>query len=68
MVWRRTIVDRFDLALRTSYAHAKELALAQVTVPLTTPGSFQFQTHRGTRFIYRYRYDMRGDALANPSA
>jgi hypothetical protein len=34
------------LALRTSYAQAKELALAQETVPLTTPGSFQFETHR----------------------
>jgi hypothetical protein len=53
-------VDRFDLALRTSYAQAKELALAQLAVPLTTPGSFQFQTHRGTRFIYRYRYDIAG--------
>ena len=53
----------FDLSLHTAYAQAKELALAQKSVPLLTAGSIQTEERAGGRFVYRYRYDARGKRL-----
>lgn len=50
----------FDVSLRTVYAQAKELALAQKVVPLLTAGSIQTEERAGGRFVYRYRYDATG--------
>ncbi len=50
----------FDISLHTAYAQAKELALAQRSVPLLTAGSIQFEPRAGGQFVYRYRYDARG--------
>jgi hypothetical protein len=56
--------DRFDLSFRTAYAQAKELALAQTQVPLLTAGSIQTEKRAGSRFVYRYRYDVTGKRIA----
>jgi len=57
-------IQPFDLSFRTAYAQAKELALAQGTVPLATAGSIQVEKRRGGRFVYRYRYDAAGKRSA----
>ncbi len=54
----------FDLSLRTTYAQAKELALAQQEVPLLTAGSLQVEKRAGGQFVYRYRYDAAGKRVA----
>jgi hypothetical protein len=53
-------LKRFDVSLRSVYAQAKELALAQERVPLVTPGSLQVEARGGRRFVYHYRYDPAG--------
>src|SRR6266568_3889383 len=53
----------FDVSLRTAYAQAKELALAQHQVSLTTPGSLQVERRGERRFVYRYRYDVSGERV-----
>lgn len=53
----------FDVSLRTVYAQAKELALAQQAVPLLTAGSLQTEERAGGRFVYRYRYDASGKRI-----
>ena len=53
----------FDLSLRTAYAQAKEIALAQQEVPLLTAGTVQFESRAGGRFAYRYRYDATGKRI-----
>lgn len=53
----------FDVSLRTVYAQAKELALAQKTVPLLTAGSLQTEERAGGKFVYRYRYDASGKRI-----
>ncbi len=53
----------FDVSLRTAYAQAKQLALTQARVPLTTPGSLQVEPRGGRRFVYRYRYDATGQRV-----
>jgi hypothetical protein len=53
----------FDLSLRTTYAQAKELALAQEQVPLLTAGSIQAEQRAGGQFVYRYRYDAVGKRI-----
>lgn len=53
----------FDVSLRTAYAQAKELALAQKAVPLLTAGSIQIEERGGSRFVYRYRYDVNGKRI-----
>jgi len=53
-------IQPFDLSFRTAYAQAKDLALAQATVPLATAGSIQLEKRREGRFAYRYRYDAAG--------
>ncbi len=50
----------FDVPLRTSYFQAKELAMAQQQVPLTTPGSLQIEQRGDGHFVYRYRYEISG--------
>lgn len=50
--------------MRTSYAQAKELALAQEQVPLLTAGSIQVEKRAGGEFFYRYRYDTMGKRIA----
>jgi len=50
----------FDVSLHTAYAQAKELVLAQKTVPLLTAGSIQVEERAGGQFMYRYRYDATG--------
>lgn len=57
-------LNYFDLSLHTAYAQAKELALAQRSVPLLTAGSLQTEQRAGGRFVYRYRYDARGKRVA----
>jgi hypothetical protein len=57
-------LKRFDLSFRTAYAQAKELALTQRAVPLHTPGTLQVETRKGSKFVYRYRYDASGKRLA----
>ena len=57
-------LKRFDLSFRTAYAQAKELALAQREVPLLTPGAVQTERRRGSKFVYRYRYDATGKRVA----
>jgi YD repeat-containing protein len=57
-------LNNFDVSLRTVYAQAKELALAQKAVPLLTAGSLQTEERAGGRFVYRYRYDASGKRLA----
>jgi YD repeat-containing protein len=54
----------FDVSLHTAYAQAKELALAQKTVPLLTAGSLQTEDRAGGKFVYRYRYDASGKRIA----
>lgn len=54
----------FDASLHTAYAQAKELALAQQTVPLLTAGSIQTEERAGSQFVYRYRYDAAGKRVA----
>ncbi len=51
---------RFDPSLRTTFAQAKELALAQTEVPILTAGTLQTEEREGGRFVYRYRYDALG--------
>ncbi|MBI2317274.1 MAG: hypothetical protein HYU75_09795 [Betaproteobacteria bacterium] len=53
----------FDLPLRTAYAQAKELALAQSQVPLLTAGSVRIEQRAGSEFAYRYRYDAAGKRI-----
>lgn len=53
----------FDLSLRTAYAQAKEIALAQREVPLLTAGTVQVENRAGGRFAYRYRYDATGKRI-----
>lgn len=53
-------IKYFDVSLHTAYAQAKELALAQQSVPLLTAGSIQTETRAGGRFVYRYRYGASG--------
>lgn len=57
-------IKKFDVSLRTVYAQAKELALAQEAVPLLTAGSLQTEERAGGRFVYRYRYDVSGKRIA----
>jgi hypothetical protein len=57
-------LNNFDVSLRTVYAQAKELALAQKAVPLLTAGSLQTEERAGGRFVYRYRYDVSGKRIA----
>jgi len=57
-------ISNFDVSLRTVYAQAKELALAQKAVPLPTAGSLQTEERAGGRFVYRYRYDVNGKRIA----
>lgn len=57
-------LKKFDVSLRTAYAQAKELALAQKAVPLLTAGSLQTEQRAGGRFVYRYRYDVSGKRTA----
>lgn len=57
-------LDKLDVSLRTIYAQAKELALAQRTIPLLTAGSIQTEERAGGRFVYRYRYDASGKRIA----
>ena len=57
-------INKFDVSLRTVYAQAKELALAQKAVPLLTAGSLQTEERAGGRFVYRYRYDANGKRIA----
>jgi hypothetical protein len=40
-------LNYFDLSLHTAYAQAKELALAQRSVPLLTAGSLQTEQRAG---------------------
>jgi len=56
-------IKNFDVSLRTVYAQAKELALAQKAVPLLTAGSLQTEERAGGRFVYRYRYDASGKRI-----
>ena len=56
-------IKKFDVSLRTVYAQAKELALAQKAVPLLTAGSLQTEERAGGRFVYRYRYDASGKRI-----
>lgn len=58
------LLNYFDVSLHTAYAQAKELALAQGSVPLLTAGSLQTESRAGGRFVYRYRYDARGKRVA----
>src|SRR2546425_1250012 len=53
-----------DVSFRTAYAQAKELALAQETIPLVTEGTVQLEHRRKRRFAYRYRYDPDGKRIA----
>lgn len=53
----------FDVSLRTAYAQAKELALAQQAVPLVTAGTIQIEKRAGSEFAYRYRYDAAGKRI-----
>jgi hypothetical protein len=53
-------LKRFDVSLRTVYAQARELALAQKRVALATPGTVQIEPRGERRFVYRYRYDASG--------
>ena len=55
----------FDVSLRTAYAQAKELASAQATVSLTSPGSLQVEARGAHRFVYRYRSDATGRRTAD---
>ena len=57
-------LKKFDVSLRTAYAQAKELALAQKAVPLLTAGSIQTERRAGGLFVYRYRYDVSGKRTA----
>lgn len=57
-------LKKFDVSLRTVYAQAKELALAQQAVPILTAGSLQTEERAGGRFVYRYRYDAGGKRTA----
>ncbi|MBI3068581.1 MAG: hypothetical protein HYY79_06830 [Betaproteobacteria bacterium] len=57
-------LKRFDVSLCSAYAQAKEIALAQNTVPLLTAGSIQTEERAGGRFVYRYRYDASGKRIA----
>jgi hypothetical protein len=57
-------LKRLDLSFRTAYAQAKELALTQHEVPLVTPGTLQVETRKGSKFVYRYRYDATGKRVA----
>ena len=57
-------LKHYDLALRTAYAQAKELALAQREVPLLTPGALQTEKRGHSNFVYRYRYDATGKRIA----
>lgn len=57
-------IKNFDVSLRTVYAQARELALAQKAVPLLTAGSLQTEERAGGRFVYRYRYDASGKRIA----
>jgi hypothetical protein len=50
----------FDVSFRTAYAQAKELALAQQSIPLLTAGTLQTESRADKRFVYRYRYDASG--------
>ena len=52
--------DRFDLSFRTAYSQAKELAMAEAKVPLSTPGTVQLEVRSGRQFYYRYYYDPSG--------
>lgn len=61
----RLRLKSFDSSLRTAYAQAKEVALAQGFVPLLTAGSLQVETRSGRRFVYRYRYDARGKRVVD---
>ena len=54
----------FDVSLHTVYAQAKEIALAQKSVPLLTAGSVQTEERSGSRFVYRYRYNGAGKRVA----
>jgi len=56
-------LDFFDISFRTAYAEAKDLALAQSSVPLLTPGTLQTEIRGGNRFVYRYRYDAAGKRI-----
>jgi len=58
-------IKKFDVSLRTVYAQAKELALAQETAPLLTAGSLQTEERSGGRFVYRYRYGANGKRVAD---
>jgi hypothetical protein len=53
-------LNYFDVSLHTAYAQAKELALAQHSVPLLTAGSIQTEQRAGGQFVYRYRYNAAG--------
>lgn len=53
----------FDVSLRTVYAQAQELALAQKAVPLLTAGSLQTEERARGQFVYRYRYDASGKRI-----
>ena len=57
-------LKRFDLSFRTAYAQAKELALTQREVPLHTPGTLQVEMRKGSKFVYRYRYDANGKRVS----
>jgi hypothetical protein len=57
-------IKLFDISLHTAYAQAKEVALAQKTVPLLTAGSIQTEERAGSKFVYRYRYDANGKRIA----
>lgn len=61
----RTLIrlNLFDLSLRTAYAQAKEIALAQQTVPLVTAGSVRIEQRAGSEFAYRYRYEATGKRI-----
>ena len=53
-----------DVSFRTAYAQAKELALAQASVPLITAGSIHVEPRGAARFAYRYRYGASGKRIA----
>lgn len=57
-------LKKFDVSLRTAFAQAKEIALAQKAIPLLTAGSIQTEERAGGRFVYRYRYDAGGKRIA----
>lgn len=56
-------LSRFDLADRTAFAQATELATAQRSIPVGTPGSIVAEVRDGRTYHYAWRYAADGTRL-----